>query len=141
MTQPQVDVFTADTGSARGEGVFAARDFAPGELVETCDVLPYRMSFDLLSDELQQRVFDWSEDDERLPFHAHVLGFGSFYNHANPANTRYEADRPRLLMRFYVVDAVRAGTELTINYNSAGGPESDAADDYWFEAMNIQRLD
>ncbi len=141
MTATTPDVFVADTGTARGEGVFAGRDFAAGELVEVCDVLPYRMSFDKLSDELQQRVFDWSEDEEPLPFHAHVLGFGSFYNHANPANTRYEADRPNLKMRYYVVDAVKAGTELTINYNSAGGPESDPDDDYWFEEMKIERLD
>ena len=140
MTEPAAPpVFVADTGTAKGNGVFAARDLVDGELIEVCDVLPYRMSFDKLSDELQHVVFDWSEDDEWLPFHAHVLGFGSFYNHANPANTRYEADRPNLQMRFYVVRAVTAGTELTINYDSDGGPDADEG--YWFEEMNIDRLD
>ena len=132
-------VYVAETGTVKGKGVFAARDLAAGELVETCSVLPYRMSFDKLSRELQHCVFNWSEDDEALPFHAHALGCGSFYNHANPANMRYEADRPQLEMRFYMVEAVTAGTELTINYNAEdGGPTWD--DDYWFEEMKIRRV-
>lgn len=140
MEAQRAAVFVADTGTAKGKGVFAGRDFVAGELIEVCDVLPYRMSFDKLSDELQHVVFNWSQDDERLPFHAHVLGFGSFYNHANPANTRYEADRPNLTMRFYVATPVTRGTELTINYNADdGGPVSD--DDYWFEEMKIDRID
>lgn len=133
-------IFVADTGTAKGKGVFAGRDFAPGDLVETCDVLPYRMSFDKLSRDLQHVVFNWSEDDDRLPFHAHVMGFGSFYNHANPANTRYEADRPNLQMRFFVVQAVAKGTELTINYNAEAG-DTTSDDDFWFDEMKIRRID
>ncbi len=138
--QPQTpDIYVAETGTARGKGVFAARDFAEGELVETCTVLPYRMSFDKLSKELQHCVFNWSEDDEPTPFHAHALGCGSYYNHANPANLRYEADRPNLAMRFFAVQAVARDTELTINYNAEdGGPAWD--DDYWFEEMKIKRI-
>ena len=133
------DLYVADTGTARGRGVFANRDFVADELVETCAVLPYRMSFDKLSVELQHCVFNWSEDGERLPFHAHAMGFGSYFNHANPANLRYESDRPRLEMRFYTVTDVARGTELTINYNAEdGGPTWD--DDYWFDEMGIARL-
>jgi len=132
-------IYVAETGTARGKGVYAARDFARGELVENCTVLPYRMSFDKLSHELQHCVFNWSEDDEPTPFHAHAQGFGSFYNHANPANLYYEKDRKNLQMRFFAVDALSSGTELTINYNAEdGGPTWD--DDYWFEEMNIRRI-
>lgn len=139
MTSESPSLYVAETGTPRGKGVYAGRDFAAGELVETCTVLPYRMSFDKLSRALQRCVFNWSEDDEPTPFHAHAMGFGSFYNHANPANLRYEADRPHLEMRFFTVDAVVRGTELTINYNAEdGGPTWD--DDYWFEEMNIKRL-
>ena len=84
-------------------------------------------------------VFLRIDNSQSLPFHAHVLGFGSFYNHANPANLYYEKDRKNLQMRFFAVDAVARGTELTINYNAEdGGPSWD--DDYWFEEMNIRRL-
>lgn len=131
-------IYVSDTGTARGNGVFAGRDFAAGEHIETCTVLPYRMSFDLLSDELQRVVFDWSDDDDPRPFHAHVLGMGSFYNHANPANVRYEAHRDLLEMRYYTVEPIARGTEMTINYDGDGGPTSD--EDYWFEAMGIPRL-
>ncbi len=139
MTSQPPKIHVADTGTPRGRGVFATRDLAEGELLEVCDVLPYRMSFDRLSPELQRVVFNWSDDDERLPFHAHVLGLGSFYNHANPANVRYEADRDNLLMRFYAVAAVGEGTELTINYDSDdGGPTS--SDRFWFDEMGIREL-
>lgn len=133
------DLYVADTGTAKGRGVFASRDFAADERVETCTVLPYRMSFDKLSKALQHCVFNWSEDDEALPFHAHAQGFGSLYNHANPANMRYETDRANLEMRFFTVCPVGRGTELTINYNAEdGGPTWD--DDYWFDEMKIRRL-
>lgn len=139
MNGPQdVGLSIADTGTPRGNGVFAGRDFAAGELLEVCTVLPYRMSFDRLSPELQQVVFDWSDDDDPRPFHAHVMGFGSFYNHANPANVRYEAHRDALEMRFYTVEPIARGTELTINYDGDGGPTAD--EDYWFEAMGIRRI-
>ena len=136
---PTPPIAIDDTGTPRGAGVFATRDLAAGTLIEASTVLPYRMSFDKLSRELQHVVFNWSDDDERLPFHAHALGFGSYFNHASPANVRYEADRDALLMRFYVVEDVRAGTELTINYDSDdGGPTS--TDSFWFEEMKIERL-
>ena len=131
-------LYLADTGTPRGNGVFAGRDFVAGELLEACTVLPYRMSFDRLGPALQRLVFDWSDDDDPRPFHAHVLGFGSFYTHANPANCRYEAHRDALEMRFYTVEAVTRGTELTINYDGDGGPTAD--EEYWFEEMGIRRL-
>ncbi|MEO8935365.1 MAG: SET domain-containing protein-lysine N-methyltransferase [Burkholderiaceae bacterium] len=139
MVETAAAIYVAETGTPRGKGVFAGRDFKAGELVEVCTVLPYRMSFDKLSHELQHVVFNWSEDDEILPFHAHAMGFGSFYNHANPANMRYETDRIELAMRFYVVGPVARDTELTINYDADdGGPSSEGG--YWFEEMGIERL-
>ena len=138
MSQADLGLYVADTGTPRGNGVFAARDFPAGALLEVCTVLPYRMSFDRLGPELQTMVFDWSEDDDPRPFHAHVLGFGSFYNHANPSNCRYEAHRDALEMHYYTVVPIARGTELTINYDGDGGPTSD--EDYWFEAMGIPRL-
>jgi hypothetical protein len=136
---PNPATYLADTGTTKGQGVFASRDFMADELVEMCEVVAYRIGFDDLTPELQQRVFNWSIDEEPMPLHVHALGNGSFYNHANPANMRYEADRDALEIRFFTVVPVGKDTELTINYNAEdGGPTWN--DDYWFREMKIEPI-
>jgi hypothetical protein len=64
------------------------------------------------------------------------LGFGSVYNHDNPANMRYEAIREGALMRFVAVREIADEEELTVNYNAYGGGH-EWHDDNWFERNNI----
>ena len=52
-----------------------------------------------------------------------TLGFGSLYNHSWSPNATYE-DLPGNVKHFYAVSPIKAGDEITINYNGAVDDES-----------------
>jgi SET domain-containing protein len=133
------NVYVKDTGTARGRGVFAARAFGPGEVVEVCPVVLFRKEYKVLHRELKTIVFHWEVPEGEAATQALALGYGSLYNHANPSNLRYETDNETLLMRFIAVREIGAGEELTINYNADGGaPVSE--DEWWFEEKGIKLI-
>jgi SET domain-containing protein len=128
-----------DTGTPKGKGVFARKKFRKGEVVETAPVLVLKVEHDTLPELLKSYVFDWATLAGVPRAQGLALGYGSMYNHANPANLRYVADGRESLMRYVAVRTIQIGEELTINYNAKGGVhESD--DDNWFERMGIEPL-
>jgi hypothetical protein len=131
--------YVADTGTVKGRGVFAARAFAAGELVEMCPVLLFELPAAVAPLSLKHVVFNWRYLTGAPELHALALGYGSLYNHDNPANMRYEGVAAIPAMRFIAVRRIEPDEEFTINYNAHGG---DAAwsDDAWFERMNIKPL-
>jgi len=134
------DVYVADTGTPKGRGVFAGREFAAGEQVEECPVVPLSTHYLALPQEIQRIIFNWGVLTGIPAGDALVLGYGSMYNHDDPANLRYEAHAKTLTMRFIAVRAIPAGEELTINYNAIGGGPS-WEDNNWFARMNVKPMD
>lgn len=132
-------VYIQDTGTAKGRGVFAARAFACGEVVEVCPVLVIHRPISLLPEEIKTRVFSWSVLAKVPNTQAIALGYGSMYNHDNPANMRYEADSQNSLLRFIAVCDINEGEELTVNYNAIGGG-AQWHDDNWFDRMNVKLI-
>jgi hypothetical protein len=131
-------VYVKDTGTPKGRGVFALRAFSTGEVVEVCPVVLFHMPFDALPEEIKKRVFHWERLAGAPPgTHALALGYGSMYNHDNPANMRYAADESGLLLRFTAVKNISVDEELTVNYNADGGG-ADWHDDNWFDYMKIK---
>ena len=126
-----------DTRSARGRGVFAERNFMADELVETAPVVLLHIDYQALPDEIKSYVFNWGKLCGLGSAQALALGYGSLFNHDNPANLRYEADPANLALRFIAVRDISAGDELTINYNSPFGTD-DKSNDGWFARMNIK---
>ena len=94
------------------------------------------MPFEQLPEEVRKLVYDWGGLAGMPDTHALALGYGSLYNHGNPASLRYGADEAGLLLRLVAVRDVAAGEELTINYNAEGG-EPVSGDDYWFEMNGV----
>ncbi len=135
LTLPEVCV--KDTGTPKGRGVFALRAFAAGEVVEACPVIPLRTPYEGLPHDLKQIVFYWEGPAGKSATQALVLGYGSLYNHNNPANMRYKIDRPELLLRFIAVRDIDPGEELTVNYNADGGAAV-SDDDWWFKEKKIE---
>lgn len=129
-------LYVADTGTARGKGVFAKRAFASGEVVEIAPVLVLKTEHDDLPELLKTYVFDWATLAGVPRAQGVALGYGSMYNHSSPANLRYEADGRESLMRYIAARDIRAGEELTINYNAVGGVH-EWPDNNWFERMDI----
>jgi len=134
------NIYIKDTGTEKGRGVFAARDFAIGEIIEECPVILFENPFYPPSD-IKRVLFSWLALTKAASSHAYALalGFGSMYNHDNPSNMRYEADTQNITIKFISVRDIGIGEELTINYNSlAGGTDSN--ENTWFERMNVRPI-
>jgi hypothetical protein len=132
-------VYVKDTGTARGRGVFAARAFRVGEVVEECPVVLLRKPYEVLHKELKTIAFYWEAAEGSAATQALALGYGSLYNHANPANMRYETDGDALVLRLVAVRDVGPDEELTINYNADGGAHV-SEDEWWFEEKGIKLI-
>ena len=128
-----------ETGTGKGRGVFAARRFRAGEVVEVCPVILFRKEYKVLHRELKTYVFHWEVPEGETATQALALGYGSLYNHANPSNLRYETDAAALVMRFIAVRDVADGEELTINYDADGGAHV-SEDEWWFEEKGIKLI-
>ena len=63
-------------------------------------------------------------------------GYGSMYNHANPANMIYQADPVALTLVFTATRAINREEELTINYNARGGGRA-WHDENWFKREGV----
>lgn len=125
-------LYVAHTGTPKGRGVYAGRAYAAGELVELAPVVLFDGAFGSIPAEIRELLFNWSALAGAPAAHGLALGYGSLYNHDNPANLRYEADAPQRLLRFIAARDVAADEELTINYNEAGGVHA-VDDDAWFD--------
>jgi SET domain-containing protein len=132
-------VYVKDTGTPKGRGVFAARAYAAGEVVEECPVVLLRKPYETLHKELKTVAFHWEVPEGTAATQALALGYGSLYNHSNPSNMRYETDSESLSIRFITVREIEADEELTINYNADGGAAA-SEDEWWFEEKGIKLI-
>lgn len=111
------DLYVASS-SVHDRGVFAARDFAAGSVVEVCPVIivPAAQRPALDTTLILDHYYVWGDDA------AVALGFGSLYNHSYQPNTHYLRDFPRRLIVVAALRDIAGGEEITINYN--GDPAS-----------------
>jgi uncharacterized protein len=128
--------YIKDSGTTKGRGVFALRKITAGEIVEACPVIVLSMSWDQIPTEVKRVVFDWGYLTKQTSATCLALGWGSMYNHANPANLRYKAIADRFIMQFIAARDIDANEELTINYNETGG-DINSKEDVWFKDAGI----
>jgi hypothetical protein len=99
-------------------------------------VVLFTGSFASVPHEVRQLLYNWGVLGGAPGTHCLALGYGSMYNHANPANMRYVADTAQGALCFVATRAIGVGEELTVNYNAfAGGTESTS--DTWFARMGV----
>lgn len=94
------------------------------------------MDWDEIPDELKHVMFDWGYLTKGPRASCIALGWGSMYNHGNPANVRYSADGSKLSMAFTAARNIDLGEELFINYNETGG-DIHSSEDVWFQEAGI----
>ena len=106
------DLYVAPS-KVHGMGVFAARDFEPGEVLEVCPVLLVKRSeLDHLDrTSLRNHYFEWKGGGGAL-----AMGYGSLYNHSWDASARAEHDFEEGTLTYTTVRRIRKGEEITINY-------------------------
>jgi SET domain-containing protein len=112
-------------GSSRrhGRGVFAARRFREGELVERCPILRVSARDRALLERTGLRGYVYQR---RRGAGAIALGLGSLYNHSAEPNAECELDLDDESLVIRARCAIVAGAEVTISY----GDESEL----WFTA-------
>lgn len=135
ITSPSVCV--RDTGTSRGRGAYATRAHASGETVELCPVILFTGTFASVPAEVRRILFNWGVLTGTNAMHCLALGYGSMYNHENPANMRYEADTASHGLRFIAIRDIVEGEELTVNYNAVGGGH-ESSSDTWFAGHDIE---
>jgi SET domain-containing protein len=109
-----------DTSAIHGRGVFTQRAIDPGETIERSPlVLISEADSQLLKESILYDYY-FMVANSKTPV-AFAFGFGSVYNHAAPSNARYSIDLSAALIIIKADRFIRAGEEITINYN--GHPE------------------
>jgi hypothetical protein len=139
LSASDAGLYVAHTGTPKGRGVYSARAYAAGDVVELAPVILFDGKFKAIPAEVRELLFNWSALAGAQVAHGLALGYGSLYNHDNPANLRYEADEPRRVLRFIAARDVAAGEELTINYNDARGVHAEEGDT-WFAKHGIEAI-
>lgn len=111
-----------------GRGVFAAQDITEGEVIEICPVLIFPKSElpYVRQTMLDNYYFDWGTEGD---FFVVCLGYGSLYNHEYHPNAEYGMDFEAETIDFYAIKNIKAGEEITVNYNGEPGN----MEKVWFE--------
>ncbi len=112
----------------KGRGVFALRNFAEGEIVESCPVITFtpKERKNLEKTLLNYYIYPWrSTRGASL-----VFGYGSIYNHSFDPNADWKQNFKTNSMVYKAIKPIKKGEEITINYN--GEPDEQTPID-WFE--------
>lgn len=113
-----------------GRGVFTAEFIPIGTLIEICPVIILNPQ-DLKTIHetfLHDYYFLWDREGREG---AIALGFGSLYNHSFAPNAEYQTNREGRSIDVYASQDIRAGEEITFNYNGTRFDNSPL----WFEAQ------
>jgi uncharacterized protein len=103
----------------KGRGVYALHPFSVSATIETCPVIiiePEVVDF-INSRRLGDYYFTWDNPWNGV----FALGYGALYNHSFTPNARYYKHYDRQQIEFRAIKPIRAGEEITVNYN--GDPD------------------
>ena len=117
--------------AGRGRGVFAARSFQAGEVIEVCPVIA------LSSDDVAQldktRLYDyyfgWGADNKGG---AIALGFGSLYNHSYAPNAAYRKSQADGTISIVALSSIAPNDEILFKYNYG---DTENCGPLWFEVQ------
>ena len=113
--------------TGKGRGVMAAIDLAAHTLIETAPVIVMEAKDRQLLDQtlLHDYIFEWGETKTQCCM---ALGLVPMYNHSNESNCEYFMNYADETIDVKTMQDVKAGEELTINYNGNWNDQSDV----WF---------
>ena len=130
MSLQQQALFIAPS-DIEGRGVFAMENINKGEIIEICPVIILSKKDKKIIHKtlLHDYYFLWGKKQKQA---AIVLGYGSIYNHSYRPNAVYLRNHKAKTMDIICRKAIKAGDEITINYN--GDPKDKTA--VWFDQSN-----
>lgn len=112
----------------KGRGVFAAKDFKKGEIIECTPLIlipPEQVRF-VKHTILSHYIFALGARQCAI-----VLGYGSLYNHSYQPNAVYTYLVEEQCFEFEALMDITSGQEITVNYH--GDP--DGKDLVWFDVV------
>lgn len=123
------NLYLADS-KGKGLGVFTKKAIPAKKIVERSSVLVFPPKERKLLEQtgLHNYIFEWAEDNKSCCV---ALGYLSMYNHSYHSNCEYEMDFDKKTMLIKTVKDIKAGEELTINYNG----EVDNETELWFDVL------
>lgn len=129
--------YVKDTGTVKGRGVFAKEPIEEGRIIEVCPVIQVDYPEEGLPDAIRRVIYHWGVLAQAPGVSALALGYGSLYNHANPANARYRASPDGGCLIVSAARRIERDEEITINYNAAAG-EPSSSEDNWFAETGVE---
>jgi uncharacterized protein len=102
--------------ASKGRGVFAARWFRAGEVIEVCPVIALSSDDAAKLDDthLYNYYFGWGAENKGA---AIALGFGSLYNHSYAPNAAYRKSEADSTISIIAVKPIAPEDEILIKYN------------------------
>ncbi len=115
----------------KGRGIFSKKALKAGTIIETAPVIVMNGQDRKLLDQtlLHDYIFEW--EPEGIKMCCMALGWVPLYNHSYHSNCEYFMDYDEQTMYIQTVRDIKAGEELTINYNGDWNNEEKV----WFEAI------
>lgn len=109
--------------------MFTSADITKNSIVEIAPVLVMGADERKLLDQtlLHDYIFEWGDDKQQCCV---ALGWVSVYNHSYKSNCEYDMDYDEKTITIKTIRKIKAGEELTINYNGTWNNENKV----WFEA-------
>ncbi|MEA5551167.1 SET domain-containing protein [Anabaena cylindrica UHCC 0172] len=116
-----------DTDS-KGRGIFAQKSFAKGEVIEKAAVIviPKQQVKLIVKTVLLNYYFGWHGESGAI-----ALGFASLFNHSYHPNALYIKNFSKNVIEFIAHKDIRAGEEITVNYNG----QVDDLSPVWFDVV------
>lgn len=100
----------------RGRGVFTRKKISAEIVVEISPVIVMNAADRIMLDKtlLHDYIFEWGENKDQC---AMAMGYVAVYNHSHASNCEYFMlfDEDKIIIK--TVRKIKAGEELTINYN------------------------
>ena len=123
-----LDCIYVAPSSLGGRGVFTSKFISAGSMIEICPVIVMPDTDRQLIHQtvLHDYYFIWGDNDDHC---ALPMGYGMIYNHSYAPNAEYIPDFEKETLDFFALTDIRAGEEITVNYN--GDPR--VQDEVWFD--------
>jgi len=108
-------LFIADSFN-KGRGVFTSENISAGTIIEISPVIVMSKKERVMLDQtlLHDYIFEWGKKKNQCCL---ALGYVSVYNHSYQSNCEYEMDYDEELISIKTMRYIKAGEELSINYN------------------------
>lgn len=108
-------IYVADTGG-KGRGVFTNDDLKKNTIIEIAPVIVMSKKDRTHLDQtlLHDYIFEWGDQHNQCCM---ALGYVPLYNHSYRSNCEYEMNFKKQIITIKTIKAIKAGGELTINYN------------------------